>query len=919
MSILDYLRAKDSSQENYLLKDHIKETVQRAVDLKKFVNENRDKIQYDKLTDKFFENLIIACFLHDLGKIDYTFQKKVFRKEERENGEEFKNVRDFLKEESANVNVNHHEVISLLYLKIFAEVFAEAESDKWMGKIGTAILLHHYNDFYTNREKIDISEVIREYQRNREYSDLKNYVVFLQKNRNKVEEILKELIAYIKKGVKDEFVESTLTKLEQKINFDRLNDFSEEDGLAPKLILFDPHQFDLHNKDQNKNSEWYDFFVFLGCLRRCDYSASGNVEIEYQKKLTDVFGDLDVKIKEKINSDCLWQEELLKHRDGENLILIAPTGSGKTEFALLWAKNRGKKLIYTLPLRVALNDLYNRFANEKNGYFKQDDLRILHSTSFIEYLDEEKDGKDLSIDEKQTTSRLFSSPLILTTPDQVFLSSIKYYGFDKLYSIYPISSVVIDEIQAYNPEMAAVIIRTIEDIQQLKGSVLIITATFPPYFETYFEKFFKNFKKIDIEKDALGVTIKNNKLKRHKISFIDKPLFEYDKNKELIVKNIEDITGILNANREKNVLITVNNVGKAVQLFKELEKEFESRLKIKVEDGNRTTEEKQNKKKTKEIPLLLHSRLLEKEKARRIKEIKDTLEKQQNKKETKDPIEGMIVISTQIVEASVDIDFDILITEMSPIDSQIQRWGRIYRNRGEDYRGEKPNIYIFSSNDKGTFAIYDEDVILATEKKIKEVSDSNLVLDYKNEIDLIKKVFSEKVQDNTQDKTLEDRYIQKIKENLKWLGYTSAEKRSEAQRIFRRIAGVQVVFADLIDGNESENEEDKELKKRLAEILNSKNIGNLSINEIVKEMEVEQIDENLKWKVLKILYDHSINIPIFAFENLNKISKNTVGGFTIITTERIGCKEEDVVKFGITKIENLNIDEQEIEESENVI
>jgi len=871
MSVLDYLRAKDSSQENYLLKDHIKETVQRAVNLKKFVNENRNKIQYDKLTDEFFKNLIIACFLHDLGKIDYTFQKKVF------GGEEFKNVKDFLKEESANVDVNDHEVISLLYLKIFDG----AESDKWMGKIGTAILLHHYNDFYTNRQEIDISEIIRE------YPDLQNYVVFLQKNRNKVEEILKELIAYIKESVKDEFVENTLTELEQKINFDRLNDFSERDGLAAKLILFNPHQYDLHNNDSNSYSEWYDFFVFLGCLRRCDYSASGNAEIEYQKKLTEVFGNLNGKIKEKINSN-LWQEELLKHGDDENLILIAPTGSGKTEFALLWAKNRGKKLIYTLPLRVALNDLYNRFTNEGNGYFKQDDLRILHSTSFIEYLDEEKNGKNLSIDEKQTTSRLFSSPLMLTTPDQVFLSSMKYYGFDKLYSIYPVSSVVIDEIQAYNPEMAAVIIRTIKDIQQLKGNVLIITATFPPYFE----KFFDDFKTIDIEKAALNTTIKNNKLKRHKVSFIDKPLFEYDENrgnKKLIVKNVEDIKGILNANREKNVLITVNNVGKAIQLFKDLESEFAARLKI---------EDRSSSKRDDILLLLLHSRLLEKEKARRVNIIKNSLKERKK---------GMIVISTQIVEASVDIDFDVLITEMSPIDSQIQRWGRIYRNRSEDYKGERPNIYIFSSNDKGTFAIYDKYVISVTEEKIKEV-DPTLVLDYKDEIALIRQVFSEKVENEY---TLKDKYVSKIEENLKWLEYTSAEKRSEAQGIFRRIAGLQVVFADLIDGEELEN--------KLAEILKNENIKDLSINEIVKKMEANQTNRNLKWEVLRILYEHSVNIPIFAFGNLNKILKNTVGGFAIITTGEIGCKKEEIVDYGIIDIKNLNIDEQEIEESENVI
>jgi len=75
----------------------------------------------------------------------------------------------------------------------------------------------------------------------------------------------------------------------------------------------------------------------------------------------------------------------------------------------------------------------------------------------------------------------------------------------------------------------------------------------------------------------------------------------------------------------------------------------------------------------------------------------------------------LILVATQIVEASVDVDFDILITEISPIDSQIQRWGRVWRNREEDYKGE-PNVYIFIEIEKdlGTKAIYDKKSLLKT-------------------------------------------------------------------------------------------------------------------------------------------------------------------------------------------------------------
>ncbi len=60
----------------------------------------------------------------------------------------------------------------------------------------------------------------------------------------------------------------------------------------------------------------------------------------------------------------------------KSLIFIAPTGSGKTEFALLWAEMNRRKLIYTLPLRVALNDLFSRFRNSKDGYFKKEFVDI---------------------------------------------------------------------------------------------------------------------------------------------------------------------------------------------------------------------------------------------------------------------------------------------------------------------------------------------------------------------------------------------------------------------------------------------------------------------------------------------------------------------------------------------------------------
>ena len=891
--IIECLRAKPKNEENYLLKDHIKETILRAIQLRDFINQNKFTFTH-KFDDEFFINLIIACFLHDLGKINWSFQLTVYDKEEKKydhenkryENNELNQLYEFFKG-FRDINVKDHEIISLIYSLIF---LGNDDEDK---KIRTAILLHHYNEFYTN----EMPHILNIFNA---YPDLKKYLEFLISNKDKIKNLLTELINYIFSD--NNFLESIGDNLKKNLNsnLNEIEKFKEHVdkgfNLSTKLKLFVPS-----DKEDEKLLE---FFVFLGALRRCDYSASGQIYIEAVRDLNkEIYADIKNKIEEKINKEngYFWQKEILQKHDSKSLVLIAPTGSGKTEFSLLWARNRGKKMIYTLPLRVALNDLYQRFIGneDEKGYFNEDFLRILHSTSFIEYL-KEKNAEKLYIDDKILTAKLFSSPLILTTPDQVFLTCLKYYGFDKLISVYPFSAVILDEIQTYTSEMAAIIIKTLQIIQKLNGNILVMTATLPPYFKEFLNEN-NGFKILDLKDETLKNNVKNYLLKRHRLCLLETGLFVYGKTNhrdttmlKINEKGMDEVIKIMKNNEEKNILIIVNNVGKSIELFKKLENLSESSIK--------------NKK-----IYLLHSRLLEGEKSKRIDEIKKNL---------KNKNEKTILVATQIVEASVNVDFDILITEASPIDSQIQRWGRIHRNRGnENYNETTPNIFIFTSIDRGTSAIYDKRVVEKTIEVLRKYQ--NQVLDYEKEREIIEEVFDSQIENQT----LKDVFIREIKNNLEWLKYVSIEKRSEAQRIFRRIAGIQVFVPQIMIENGGE------IEKAFGEILKNKENWKLpwesgkgeSIVEKVKsQINDEEVKKKVnKWRLLEIIYSYSFNLPIFSFEKhkYNILEKEDFKGFFILKTEAMDKEVFDEIrKYGVNKIGNkINIDNEEIKFEDIVI
>lgn len=514
------------------------------------------------------------------------------------------------------------------------------------------------------------------------------------------------------------------------------------------------------------------FIILLGLLNRIDHSASAGVPVE--------IGPMDKF--EKIKSFLLiktnepWQlKEMKNDFINKNGIVIASTGMGKTEMALLWSNYH--KTFYTLPVRTSVTAMYERLSK----IFTKRNVSLLHSDALSNlFFDEGKLTTEDILCHYEMAKNL-SHPLIVSTADQLLIAALKYLGFEKIYATFSYSKIIVDEIQAYSPQTMAIIIQGLKDIASLGGKFLVVTATLP------------SFVKDNLPCDFLVTKIPN--LKKHKLEILDEPM-EEKALKKLLLKLLEK--GV------KKILIVCNTVSKAQELYKNLNK-FK--------------------------PFLLHSRFTHFD-----RKLKENIVLKEN-------FTG-ILISTQVVEVSLDIDFDVLITEMAPLDVLVQRMGRVYRrfkSEGEYYPIE-PNIYIFKEDISGLGTVY--------EKEIVEKSKSFLqggVISEKKKHEILEQFYSEENLKNTN-------YLSKFKNAIDTIKNYSVNRKKEAQEIFREISQIDVIPEGLLE----------------CEIQNERLIQKLGIEKAPMKKIIEKIKvENKRDKILvmELLKDYMLSIPLYRIKS----------------------------------------------------
>lgn len=417
------------------------------------------------------------------------------------------------------------------------------------------------------------------------------------------------------------------------------------------------------------------------------------------------------------------QSSLIQMLDGPGVYIVeAQMGEGKTEAALYAAykileEGKASGIYFALPTQLTSNKIFERFSSFLKSILLPSDQHLpllVHSDSWLYETSLGGEGEP-GFSWFDSRKRALLAPFAVGTIDQALLSVINCkHNFVRLFGLAN-KVVILDEVHSYDSYTQRLIQRLIEVLRKLRCTVIILSATLTNQAKRGLLKL-REDQVVSTGYPQIG------RLEQNNMALLTSVFLSTERH--VILSYVEDDDArVMDSVREKaingeQILWIENTVSEAQEVFKVLAAWGHE---IGVDVG------------------LIHSRFTRQD--RTLKEAKWVSLFGPEGQKQRDV--GRILVGTQVLEQSLDIDADYLVSRIAPVDLILQRVGRLYRHRSIDKvrpGSSRPEVVILSRKHQDiikqpsiafgkTGTVYSPYVLFMASEVLREKKELNLPSD----------------------------------------------------------------------------------------------------------------------------------------------------------------------------------------------
>jgi len=621
-------------------------------------------IEHPIIFGNYLKRLFVdSIAFHDFGKINENFQV-----EKMEN--------DFFQSNPENgIDTTHSKLSAYLFLNFHAKKIFERQDLRSQEKT----LLYAFSYLFAN-------PILRHHS-----SFIDNFIDFEKDTVDRLKTYLEKLGIDI-----DENLQSNFFNGYEKIfeifgnDFDSKNCFpiyallklnfsllTSSDFYATFAFRNDMEVEEFGLLDKNLKKDFVENFRTLKTYNQDLYENFGkhlNLSFDQvQERSTKNLNQLRQKLAAEVVSN------IREHSSDHLFYLEAPTGSGKTNLSLAGSLELLKidsdinKIFYVFPFTTLVTQTFKSIKETIGA--TNENLIQLHSKSGFHTQREKSDSDEEREEEQNYIDNLFLNyPITLLTHIK-FFDILKGNGKETNYLLHRLSNsvVIIDELQTYDPNHWDKVVFFLSNYAKHFNIRFILMSATLPKIDELDEKVKGNIVSLVKDKNKYFQNPNFSKRVSFDFSLLNK---DFSKNRE---ECLIQLRGFINEKSEK---FAYRNNEKVRVLVECIIKKTASNLYRDIVDDPQFSSYKK---------YLISGEILEPRRA----EIIDAIEKEHDDK--------VIVISTQVVEAGVDIDMDLGFKDRSLIDSDEQLAGRINRNAGKN----NCKVYLFDYD--RTHIVYKDD------------------------------------------------------------------------------------------------------------------------------------------------------------------------------------------------------------------